>query len=356
MLGKINSNMDYFFSGRKLYIGAAVLAGLGCVFMVCFPEVAVLAGQKGIAIFVGSVMPALLPFFIFSNFLASLGVTSVFSPSVFAFCMSIMSGYPMGAKVIGDYYKKGIVGEKEALRLLSFCSTTGPAFLIGTVGYTMLGSKAAGIILAVSHYGGSIVNGVVCAAAIRIYYRFYCDSRNCRDIRGLRNIRNSRNSRDSRDSQIDIRTDVYRQNSVFNIFTDSILSAMRSMGIIFAYIVIFMFVTDLIDFLGIINFIKSDDAKAVIKGIIEMTVGASSISGIGNAGGDYGVIMSIEEKIVALAGIISFGGLSVAGQSMSMLAGTGISLWQYIIIKLGHALWAMFIAIMILFNFPYLPT
>ena len=119
------------------------------------------------------------------------------------------------------------------------------------------------------------------------------------------------------------------------IFTDSILQAFKSVGIILAYIIIFMFITDFMDYAGLFNHIYSPELKSVIKGVFEMTVGCNAIT-------SYAVCF--KTKVVLCSFFISFGGLSIIGQSMSMLAGTNIRLWYLLIIKVMQGAFAAVIA------------
>lgn len=53
--------------------------------------------------------------------------------------MGIISGYPVGAKIVTEFRKNGDCTKAEAERLLSFTNNSGPLFIIGTVGITMFG-------------------------------------------------------------------------------------------------------------------------------------------------------------------------------------------------------------------------
>ena len=55
----------------------------------------------------------------------------------FALAMGITSGYPVGAKVAKDLYNNKLCTKIEAERLLSFTNSSGPLFIIGTVGISM---------------------------------------------------------------------------------------------------------------------------------------------------------------------------------------------------------------------------
>ena len=76
---------------------------------------------NAIGIWGNILLPSLLPFFIFTKILTKLGcvenLTSVFSPitiniyknsklSAYTFFMSILTGYPVGSKLIADLYNE----------------------------------------------------------------------------------------------------------------------------------------------------------------------------------------------------------------------------------------------------------
>ncbi len=51
----------------------------------------------------------------------------------YAFIMGIISGYPVGAKIVTEFRKNGECSKAEAERLLAFTNNSGPLFIIGTV-------------------------------------------------------------------------------------------------------------------------------------------------------------------------------------------------------------------------------
>lgn len=298
--------MGILFFAKKNIKGILCLFALaGCVVMVICPEQSILSAQKGIILWANSIVPAMLPFFICINFIGDIGVLKVFPPGIFAFTMSIMSGYPMGPKIIGDMVRCNAVTHTKAIWLLSFCTLSGPAFMTATVGVSMLGNMKWGAIIAGSHYLAALIN---CAV-------FYVILKPSEELHSFE----------------------YEQvrRGTLEIFTDSIFQAFKSVGIILAYIIIFMFITDFLDYAGIFNQIDSPELKTILKGIFEMTVGCNAITA-------YAV--AFKTKVLLCAFFISFGGLSIIGQSMSMLAGTGIKLWYLLVIKLMHGVFAAAIA------------
>lgn len=298
--------MGILFFARKNIKGILCLFALaGCIVMVICPEQSILSAQKGIILWANSIVPAMLPFFICINFIGGIGVLRVFPPGIFAFAMGIMSGYPMGPKIIGDMVRCNAVTHKKAVWLLSFCTLSGPAFMTATVGVSMLGDMKWGAVISASHYLAAMANCII----------FFIVLRPSDEVQSLEYEQIKRGS--------------------LEIFTDSILQAFKSVGIILAYIIIFMFITDFMDYAGLFNHIYSPELKSVIKGVFEMTVGCNAIT-------SYAVCF--KTKVVLCSFFISFGGLSIIGQSMSMLAGTNIRLWYLLIIKVMQGAFAAVIA------------
>ncbi|MBQ3520317.1 MAG: hypothetical protein IJA50_00275 [Firmicutes bacterium] len=302
--------MDIFYSGKKKIAAAAILTLVCCILMVAFPSTVLRSARKAIDLWMLDVLPALLPFFICSGFLQNLGVMRYLGSGIFPFAMSALSGYPMGASIIGSLRRSGDVSLDEAKKMLSYCSTSGPAFMIGAVGAGMMGSGQIGMIIAVSHYAGALINGFVHGGI---------------SLKRREKTRTVRYAHDEGGSRI-------IQNSLYDALTDSILMSLKSVGIILAYIVMFMFITDIITVSGVTNSIDKPWAEALLKGLVEMTVGCEA------AAGCIGISKTVECVICTF--MISWGGLSVIGQTMSMLAGTGITVGYVVAMKFTHGLFS----------------
>lgn len=296
--------MDIFKFNRKKMLAAGGATVACCILMVVFPTIALYSARKGISLWISNVLPALLPFFICANFLQNIGAVSFFKSGTFPFAMSVLSGYPMGAKIVGDLKRDGEISLTEAKRLMSFCSTSGPAFMVGAVGAGMLGSGLMGGIIAVSHYAGALVNGVV-------YTRLL--------------------GRDTSGGGALVRRPV-RNQGIQEAFTEAILMSFKSLGIVLAYIVLFMLVTDLLHMCGGFSLVENQALRAVVKGFFEMTVGCGAVAECTD--------IADSVKCILCAAIMSWGGLSVLGQSASMLAGTGISMRYLVVSKLTHGIFA----------------
>lgn len=301
--------MDIFDFNKRKSLIAVLITVLCCLLMVIFPTTALYSARKGISLWAADVLPALLPFFICANFLQNIGVIRYLKSGVFPFAMSVLSGYPMGGKVIGDLLRQGEVSLGEGKRLLSFCNTSGPAFIVGAVGAGMLGSGTFGAIIACAHYGGAILNGL-------LYSRIFKSNGTAVPINYVNVKRTMQES-----------------------FTEAILMSLKSLGIILAYIVLFMFVTDLLHLSGVLSLTGSSEIRALIKGVCEMTVGCGAVAECAATSGAL--------KCVLCSFIVSWGGLSVMGQTMSMLSGTGVPMGYVFISKLTHGIFSAAVAFLI---------
>ena len=129
-----------------------------------FPERYLSSVKNGLYLFSSCVLPVLFPFFFLTKLLTSVGnvgfIANIFRkpcqkffkmPPVFSyvFFMSALSGYPVGAKLTSELLTQG---DKAAnTRLAAICSTSGPVFILSTVGFSMLGEKGAGLLILCSH-------------------------------------------------------------------------------------------------------------------------------------------------------------------------------------------------------------
>lgn len=130
--------------------------------------------RNGLLLCGETVVPSLFPFMIISDFLvrsgASDGIGRLLSPvtekffrlpgcSACAIFMSLIGGFPVGAKMISQLYENGSLSRPQAKRMIRFCVNSGPAFVIGAVGASMLSDKKCGIILFVSQTVTALIIG-----------------------------------------------------------------------------------------------------------------------------------------------------------------------------------------------------
>ena len=285
--------------------------------MVVFPAVTESGSKTAIVIWANSIVPILLPFFIFADFIKRVGNPERLPLKVYPFVIAFMSGYPMGAKIVGDLTAGGCFTKEEGRHVLSYSLVTGPAFIIGTVG-AFMGNTGAALAVAASHYMGAILNGFI--------YRCPAQPRCTPGGR-------------SRKVGADVGADtglLTQQNTYMESFTASIIAGFKAMAVILAYLILFMIGMELLESAGVFGLLPGEPWSAFAKGLIEMTVGSNMI-GICD--------ISINLKTALTAFIVSFGGFSVIGQSVSMASGSGLGLGTIFKIKLTHGLIAGILAV-----------
>lgn len=282
--------------------------------MIIFPELYIGQALDGISAWAFNVLPSVLPFIFFTKILSSLGIIEKFSnlfkkptkvlfntPSIssYVFLTSIISGYPVGAKMTADLYESGKITRSEAYKMTSFCSTSGPMFIIGAVGIGMLKNTTYGYIIFFAHILGSLLNGLL--------------------YRKLK-VNNDGYSSHSIEKKS-------QQGDLASIVLDSALSII-SVGTIIA--IFFIVITSL---LPLFNLMPSPIA-CILEGIVEITRGcidiSSSLSGI--------------STILSCTFIISFGGISTILQSITMLSRLKMPVKLFVLQKLSHAILSTIIA------------
>lgn len=132
-----------------------IIPAIFCLFTIClvlFSNQNLTATKNGLALWFNSVVPSLLPFFIatellgYTNIVSKIGklLNKIMKPifnvpgiGAYAFVMGIISGYPVGAKIVTSFREQGLCSKAQCERLLAFTNNSGPLFIIGTVGISL---------------------------------------------------------------------------------------------------------------------------------------------------------------------------------------------------------------------------
>lgn len=150
-----------------------IIIMLAITLFIINPSVCMQATSNGLKVWLINVVPALFPFFILTRIIIFLNQNSIpalekFTNKCFrvnnsglVYFLSLLSGYPIGAKLISGYYESGAIDKNTACKMFSFCSTSGPMFIIGTVGIGVFGDAKIGYILLLGHIVGSFLNGLL---------------------------------------------------------------------------------------------------------------------------------------------------------------------------------------------------
>ncbi len=137
------------------------------------PQV-IAAVQKALLLCYQTIIPSLFPFFVLSAILTSgsfvrflskclspvmMPLFGVSGAGALPLLLGMISGYPTGAKVTAELYKKGAITQREAMQLLPFTNNSGPLFMIGAIGTGMLSEPRWGMFLYLVHIVSSLLVG-----------------------------------------------------------------------------------------------------------------------------------------------------------------------------------------------------
>ncbi len=313
------------------------------IFLVIFSQTNLFAAKNGLTLWAKNVVPSLFPFFIatellnYTNIPYYLGkLTNKFMKPLFnvpgegsyAFIMGIISGYPVGAKIINKFIEDGTCTKSEAERMLAFTNNSGPLFIIGTVGISLFGDSLIGIILFITHLLACITVGLIFG---------FISKHNWNWINSKRNYRNN------------ISANSCNVSDLGNILSNSITNSISTILLIGGFIVLFSIIISIFNNLNVIDFvanllsyfgISNDLGKGILIGLLELTNGVNSISMI------HCKNMSLQ--IITCAFLLGFAGLSIFLQIFSIASKNNLSMRPYLIGKLLQGIIAAFYTFVIL--------
>ena len=274
----------------------------------------------GINLWFACVLPSLFPYFIITTLLSTLKVTGKISNALspltkrlfnvngsvgYALFMSIISGYPMGAKIVSDLKDGGMLTDTEATRSAALCSTSSPVFLIGSVGSLMFKNAFFGLMLFICHIISIVLVGVL--------FSFY-----------------------KRKEKSTANFNAFTPTKLDNLLYDSVYSAVTSSLLVGGIITLFYLITEVLlsfNVLSPLTFLfesiigDKHTAQGLVLGIIESTRGLKTLAG--------GGITFLSLPVCAF--ICGFGGISVIMQSLAYLKKAKIKTAPFLLAKLLSA-------------------
>ena len=299
-----------------------------------------------------SVVPSLLPFFIATELLGYTNIIPMFGKllnkfmrplfnvpgeGAFPFIMGIISGYPVGAKIVSDFKKQGLCTNIEAERLIAFTNNSGPLFIVGTVGIGLFKDTKTGILLLITH--------ILACITVGILFRWWKSGRNKRSTSFIE----TSNKLPSRISL----------SNLGEVLASSIMNSISTIFLIGGFVVLFSVVISILNNIGILNLfvnlisplsnvfgISDKYLKGIITGLIELTNGVCDIALIANK--------NISSNIIICAFLLGFGGISVALQVLSITSKNNISIKPYLLGKFLQGCFAALYTYLILNNFCFL--
>lgn len=336
-----------FLSLKKNILPFIFVAFTVC--LVVFSNQNLQATKAGLLLWANSVVPALLPFFIATEILSHTNIVSnigklfnrymrpIFNVpgfGAYAFIMGIISGYPVGAKIVTKFRNDGLCTKAEAERLLAFTNNSGPLFIIGTVGISMFGNTEIGLLLFMTHFISCIFVGFI--------FRFW----KYHDNEKINSFKETTSSNHN-----------VHFSDLGETLATSIMNSVHTIVMIGGFVILFSVIISILNnchFFELITLlltplfhtlkISPDFIKSILSGIIELTNGLSIVSNI--------TTKHIGTNIVISAFLLGFGGISVLLQVLSITSKSDISIKAYFYGKLLQGTIAAILTYALIHIFP----
>lgn len=139
------------------YLSAAA-AILFVAMLIILPRVSAKGALEGLKLSADILVPAVFPFAVPVIFLVGTGVFGNSRHKILIlYVLSLLGGYPIGAKLISELKNSGDISGTNAEKLLPFCVNAGPSFIVSAIGTGILGDKNLGYILLISHILSSVI-------------------------------------------------------------------------------------------------------------------------------------------------------------------------------------------------------
>lgn len=327
---KIRHKKNY---SAMLFLFVIVIALIG---IITNPKLSLNSATSGIAIWFNIILPSLLPFFIISEILIGLGfvdfIGKLLQPlmrplfkvpgeGAFPLSMSILSGYPVGAKLTSRLREEGLISKIEGDRLICFTSTSGPLFMLGAVSIGMLNDSKLAPLIIIPHYLSILVLGLL--------FSFY-KSNNER-------IANSKSRTIFEEIQGSYTAWLKTKKSIGSLITKSVKESMDTIILIGGLVIFYSVLVEILFSMKFLNTalhsldnllpIDIQLIKGFIIGLFEVTIGCKNIAASS---------ISFISKILAINFIIGWSGFSVHSQALSFIHNTDINTKLYILSKFLH--------------------
>lgn len=307
----------------KCKLMTVVAVSVVLVFLV-FPQVVSESAAEGLLMWFQIVLPALLPFSIVSTLLLRLGMTDTITKMVAPFIgkllgisrkgcypvvVGMLSGYPLGAATVAHLCRLGEISCKEGNYILHFCNNASPMFLMEYIGVSCFGWKEPIKVLVYVYAAGFL--GCMLERILQ---------RNDRK-------RIKKEEKKYKHKSESVPKDGYKEVSFMQALDESIMSSFTILTKVGGYIMLFSIVA------GVIRqgCLISIESKALLTGLLEITVGAKNITA------------AFQGRAAAscLMGFVAFGGLSSAAQTASVIQDAGLSMKSYLLAKVRQGIFAM---------------
>ena len=277
-----------------------------------------------------NIIPCLFPFFVISDLLINYGFIDLFGEitkniigklfnlpkeSSFVIIASMLTGTPSSAKYTKELLDKKIISSKQANYLLSFTHFPNPLFILKATS-SLVPNANIGLYIFISIIVGNIIIGL-----------FFKEKNNFNFKKEKINLKKTLYN-------ISIKN---RNNNFIKILTNSIIKSTNSLILILGIIIFFFIISVLINNLLNISYVNN----ALLSGLLEITQGIEKI---------VQANIPINQKLTIITMFLTFGGISIHAQTISLLDNKDIHYINYLISRIFHSIISGII-ILIIYNF-----
>ena len=273
----------------------------------------------GILMCVGILVPSLFPFYVISAFMGESSLAECLAPllepvgkfllktsgaSVIPLIMSLVGGYPIGARTVAALYKKGLITHNEASKISLIAFGAGPGFLVSFVGVSLLLSKESGIILLSSQ--------IISMLTIALIARFTEKDKNSAEV------------------QPQILPTPNIGESLVNAVGDSVKAMGAMCGFVILFSTICNVLTEGFNFEGIF--------ADTLLSLLEITTGVTALSG--------------KYSLTYISMMTAFGGICVHLQVFRELRGINFSKPKFYLYRIYQSIISLGVTRFLLYFFP----
>ena len=282
---------------------------IGIFLLIIDTKTAFSSAAEGVALCIQTLLPSLLPFFVFSAF-----ITQAFTGSTVPLLRPIarlfhippggesllvsafLGGYPVGAQSVAAAYSSGSVSRGEAERLLAYCSNAGPSFLFGITAAMFSDSRFPWLL-----WGIHIISAWMVSRFFPPKEKAVMCSRPCHIS-----------------------------------FTAMMSGAVKAMASVCGWVILFKIILGFFEkwFLWLLP----EEMQVIFTGFLELANGCCSLY----------LIEDLQLRFIICSGMLAFGGLCVAMQTISVIK--ELSVKNYLCGKLLHMIFCVFLSALLYRN------
>ena len=273
------------------------LATLMFIIALSRPSSTVIYIREALDICGSAVIPALFPFTVLTGIITSnistqsggilfsliSKIFKISTVSVSALLLGMVCGFPIGGKIAVDLYKKNLISQEEAERLIAFTNNTGPAFSIGVVGCVIFGNISLGVLIYSTQIITSLVAGFILGYKKKMPHKLFTEN-----------------------------------SASKTAISKNISDASSAVLSVCGFVIFFYFTVQCIG-----DIIPFPIFKIITAALLEVSCGASEAAGIADP--------CVASALAAFS--VGWSGLSVHMQLSSFLIGTDLSMKKYYLTK-----------------------